>query len=110
MEIVSHVNNGSDDTKQLLCKIEQQIIENGDFEGSASELIEQIDGIDCPKNRITNILNMNVITLRNTYNVSYSYKRTNCKRIISLKSLTDSDTEIVGKCIDNKCHCHETTN
>ncbi len=89
---VGHVNNETDNTKQLLNSIEQLVEERGEFIGSASELVEQLDGIECPKNRITSILNMNVITLRNSYNILYSYKRTNSKRIISLKHVDNSDT------------------
>ena len=92
MALIGHVNNETDNTKQLLNSIEQLIKEHGEFVGSASELVEQLDGFDCPKNRITSILNMNVITLRNSHNILYSYKRTNSKRIISLKHVENSDT------------------
>jgi len=92
---ISYVTEEINDTKQLFNTIKQLLKENGDYEGSASELVDQLGSIDCPKNRITSILNMNVITLRNSFGIEYSYKRTNSKRIISLKNIINSDTEIV---------------
>ena len=94
--LLAHIEQGgASGDFQYASDLISLIKEHGEFVGSASELVEQLDGIDCPKNRITSILNMNVIALHNSHNIIYSYKRTNSKRIINLKQVENSDTETI---------------
>ncbi len=96
-DFVDHITEEEDSTKELLYTIETLIRLKGDFTGSATELIEALKGINyeanIPKNRITNIINRNVITLENTFNISYEYKRTGKKRELILKHKEKNDTK-----------------
>ncbi len=95
-DFVDHITEEEDNTKELLYTIETLIRLKGDFAGSATELIDALKSINydanIPKNRITNIINRNVITLENTFNISFDYKRTGRKRELILRHIGKSDS------------------
>jgi len=96
-KFIGHVVEEENNSKELLYTIETLIRLKGDFSGSATDLIEALKGINydgnIPKNRITNIINRNVITLQNTFNISFDYKRTGKKRELILKHIEKSDSK-----------------
>ena len=70
------------------------------FKGSASELVDKIkdtdSDFDLAPNAISRLLNENSISLRNTYGIYYSHKRTASTRYIILSQLDEKKNDNVS--------------